>query len=214
MFFLYKIFYNSLLLYVGSTNNIQRRKREHKKSLNNGFDRPLYNYLRNNNIKFEQLIFEIIETDIDNKCDLLLAEGAMIKELLPVCNERIEGRTNKEWRNDNIEKIKENKRQYREKNIEKIKEYKKQYYEQNIEKIKEKSKIYRENNSEKYKEYRENNLEKERERCRKKSLIYRQNNLEKIKQYYNENRDLINKKQREAYHKKKQTTNKNLKESG
>lgn len=125
--FLYKIFYNGVLLYVGSTSDIKKRKILHKSGLKNGVDRPLYRYLRENNINFEELIFEIIETDINNKNDLLKEEGIMIKELSPLCNKDIAGRTSEEYSKDyyenNLENIKEYQKKYRENNIKKIKEY-------------------------------------------------------------------------------------------
>jgi gas vesicle protein len=60
-------------------------------------------------------------------------------------NRYIAGRTKKEYREDNKEKIKEQKKEYYEDNKEKIK----QYLENNKEKIKEQMKEYREDNKEK-----------------------------------------------------------------
>jgi hypothetical protein len=58
----------------------------------------------------------------------------------------------KEYRENNTEKIKEYLKEYRENNAEKMKEHMKEYYENNAEKIKEQMKEYYENNAEKIKE--------------------------------------------------------------
>ena len=59
-------------------------------------------------------------------------------------NNKIEGRTNKEWRTENKEKITEQKQQYYKDNI----EHKKQYYEDHKESIKEQRKQHYEDNKE------------------------------------------------------------------
>ena len=71
---------------------------------------------------------------------------------------------NKQYREDNKEKIDEYAKQYREENKEKIAEYTKQYREDNKEKITERKKQYYEDNKDYYrdyyKQYREDNKEK------------------------------------------------------
>ncbi len=69
----------------------------------------------------------------ERKEQLLQREGQVIREIVTL-NKIISGRTDKEWREDNKEKIKE-------------------YKETNKEKLKEKLKAYRETNKEKIKEY-------------------------------------------------------------
>ena len=59
-----------------------------------------------------------------NKQELYRREGEVIRQL-GTLNKCITGRTQKEYRNDNIEKIKENEKQYYIKNADKIKEDKK-----------------------------------------------------------------------------------------
>ena len=66
----------------------------------------------------------------------------------------------KQYRENNKEKIAEQRKQYREENKEKIAEYAKQYYEDNKEQIAERNKQYREDNKDYYKQYREDNKEK------------------------------------------------------
>ena len=79
-------------------------------------------------------------------------------------NKNIAGRTINEWREDNIEYIKE----YYENNKEDIKEQKKQYYAINKEDIKEQKKQYYENNKEHKKQYYENNKDRIAHRNAKK----------------------------------------------
>ena len=96
-------------------------------------------------------------------------------------NVRVEGRTQKEYRQDNKEKIAENNKNYREANKEKIqeyreankeyaKEYNKEYYEANKEKIQEQTKQYREANKEKAREQRKDSREEKDRPSKKKDL--------------------------------------------
>ena len=114
-------------------------------------------------------------------------------------NKNIPGRTDKEYREDNKEKLKEYNKEYREQNKEKLKEY----FEQNREKIKEYRKEYREQNREKIKEYRKEYYEQNREKINEKNKEYkkeyREQNREKLKEQkkeYNSQRvtcDICNK---------------------
>jgi hypothetical protein len=98
-------------------------------------------------------------------------------------------RTNKEWRFDNMEKVKEGKKRYYNKNIDKIKKRDKIYYEQNVDIIKETCKRYREQNIDKIKEigkrYREQNVDKIKEKDKR----YREQNFDKIKERHKKYRD-------------------------
>ena len=93
----------------------------------------------------------------------------------------------KEYRENNKEKLNEYFKEYYENNKEKLNEYFKEYYENNKEKHKEYCKEYRENNKEKHKEYRkeyyENNKEKIKEKHKEYRKEYYENNKEKIKEY-------------------------------
>ena len=95
----------------------------------------------------------------------------------------------KQYYEQNREKILERKKQYREQNREKILERKKRYREQNREKIAERKKQYREQNREKIAEYREQNREKIAER---------------EKQYYEQNREKILERKKQYREQKKQ----------
>ena len=77
----------------------------------------------------------------------------------------------KKYRKNNPDKVKESKKKYREQNADKLKEYDKKYYEQNADKQKERHKKYYENNADKIKEYnkewREQNPDKVKESKKK-----------------------------------------------
>jgi hypothetical protein len=77
-------------------------------------------------------------------------EGCYIRTLECV-NKNIAGRTNKEYREDNKEKIKANEKQFYEKNKNKIMTTGKEYHEKNKDKCKETAKEYRINNKDKLK---------------------------------------------------------------
>jgi group I intron endonuclease len=115
-------------VYVGSTTqSLSRRFSKHKIDCNK----------RNNNIHthFDKIgIHNFCISLLENypcttKSELLLREGHYIRELATL-NARIEGRTNKEYYQDNKEKIAE----YYQDNKEKRTEYKKEYYQENKEK--------------------------------------------------------------------------------
>ena len=138
---IYNYSYNNEILYIGSTFDLQDRERLHKSVLNNEksnqYNKPFYVYLRDQKLQIKDLKKEIINTTLKTKQELENFEGILIRQLRPKCNKVINGRTMKEYNEDNKEIIKENKKEYRLNNKEKIKEYKKEYYEDNKEKINE-----------------------------------------------------------------------------
>ena len=129
-----------------------------------------------------RLIYTTINGDWDNwyielyelypcscKAELCKKEGEIIR-LIANLNVKIEGRTQKEYRDNNKEKIAEKKKERYEENKEKIAEQKKEYRDNNKEKIAEKLKEWYEANKEKRKEYRDNNKEKIAEKKRQYNL--------------------------------------------
>jgi adenylate kinase family enzyme len=139
---IYKIIdigYN-LTYYGSTTEKLCRRISKH---------RYLYNNNKNNckvieifnKYGIENCKIELVENySCNNKNELEAREGYYIKNNDCV-NKRIEGRTRKEWYQDNKDDIRKQKKQYQEANKEKIKEYKKQYREDNKEKIKEQKRL-------------------------------------------------------------------------
>jgi len=118
-------------------------------------------------------------------------------------NKQIPGRTRKEYRLQNKEKIKKQRKEYELKNKDKIKEHRKEYELKNKEKIKERHKEYYLKNKEKIlkkdKEYRVINKEKKHNYYVKN----KEKKLKKQKEYYLKNKEKILKKQNERYQLKK-----------
>ena len=89
----YKYFFDDQLLYIGSTFDLQERERQHKSSVNNEnskkYNYPFYKYLRDQNILFEDLKKEIINTTLSTKKELQKFEGILIRQLEPKCNKLI-----------------------------------------------------------------------------------------------------------------------------
>lgn len=116
----------SEVLYVGSTCDLDKRKRHHYSdcynSRHNNFNMPLYEYIRNNNINFrDDCIFEI-EDEIRQEMEeddnvfrkrLKQSEEEFMEQLKPKCNKNraYDGREKKEYYKEywerNKEKLKE-----------------------------------------------------------------------------------------------------------
>ena len=161
---IYKIICNVTgMVYYGSTiKSLKQRLTKHKSD---------YKQYLNGNYRYTTS-FKIIENgDYNiylvedyrclNKKQLESIERVYIENYKCI-NKCVVGRTNKEYYQDNKDKIKE----YYENNKHKINEYKKDYYQKNKDKLKEYQKEYRANNKHKIKEYnkeyRENNKHKAR----------------------------------------------------
>ena len=144
--------------YIGSSVNFKERKYDHKRNCNNikrrEYNYKVYKFIRNNG-GFDNWDFEILlEPEVENKKELRLKYEAKYQlDLKPELNVIQEGRTPKEWREDNKEELIEYQKEYRENNKEKIK----QYYENNKEKISRTKKEY-------YEDHKEEILEKKRKK--------------------------------------------------
>jgi hypothetical protein len=143
-------------VYYGSTcNDLRFRKYEHKNKKKCS-SKILFE-------KYDDVRIELIEYyPCNNKEELFKKEGEYIREN-KCLNRCIAGRTRKEWREDNKEKLTEQRKEYRENNKEKIAEYNANYNREYIKKNKEKraenKKEWNENNKEKIAKYnREYNL--------------------------------------------------------
>ena len=138
--------------YIGSTTEelsqrMARHRRDFKQFLISD-KRFISSYDLFNEYGVENCKIELIEY---YKCDTLQElrrkEGEHIKNTECV-NKRVAGRTDKEYYNDNKDRIKEVNKTYYEDNIDKIKEY----YQNNKDKIKEQTKEHYQNNKDKIKE--------------------------------------------------------------
>ena len=90
---------------------------------------------------------------------------------------------NKQYRENNKERIKEVNKQWKENNKEYYKEYKKQWEKNNKEYIKEQRKQYKENNKEQIKEQRKQYRKNNKEHIKEYNKQYRENNKENNLQY-------------------------------
>ena len=188
-------------IYIGSTTNFYQRTRAHKTSCNNpngkSYNLHVYKFIRDNG-GWKNWRMDLIEFyECNNKLELLRREGELIKNLKPTLNKDVPGRTQKEYYENNKEKIKEKIKEYYKNNIDKIKEYK----ENNKEKIKEKQKEYKENNKEKLKEF----LKEYKNKKNDKLKIYQ-------KQFYEVNKDKLKEKAKIYYEKNKDKVKDKLKE--
>ena len=141
------------LTYYGSTTQpLAKRLSQHKKNRNLCMTKNMTN----------PKIY-LVESFPCNTKEELHARERFYVEQYPCCNKHIPLRTNKEWCENNIDKMKEYKKEYRLKNKNKIIEWRennkdnikqkaKEYRQANIDKIKEREKEYREANKDKISE--------------------------------------------------------------
>jgi hypothetical protein len=166
--------YDDALVYVGSTiRTLEERFSCHKSNKSCS----LYKYV---NGDWDNWFIELYENyPCKNEYHLRLREGEVQREIATI-NKLVAGRSQKQWREDNREKISEKKKQYREHNREKVLEQKKQYRQNNREKCLERDRRYREHN---------------REKCLERDRRYYEDNREKRleynKQYHEDNREKI-----------------------
>ena len=137
--------------YIGSSCQLlSKRMAWHRQAYQQTINRNRPLYQKMNAIGVKNFYIELLEEyPCDNVEQLRRREGEMIRELKPVLNKDIAGRTDKEWSMDNPEKIKEYKKQYGKIHKEQIKDYNKQYRENNIDMIKQQQKLYHQKNKEK-----------------------------------------------------------------
>ena len=161
--------YDTTLIYVGSTiNPLYKRLGSHKGDSKSRKSK-LYTVINND---WENWYIELYELyPCVNVEELTKREGEIIR-LISNLNERIAGRSNKEWRQDNAEYVKERKKEHYEQNKDRLSIESKKRYSDNPEKKLKQSAKYRENNKEKMTEqkrkYRLENADKLNERKREK----------------------------------------------
>ena len=152
--------------YYGSTvQSLSARMVRHRIEARCGSNRILYNHMREVGIEHFK-IYLVKHFPCNSKEELLAEEGKYIRKLhggFRSLNKVIAGRTKKQYREDNKDKIKQSAKQYREANKEKIRKTKKQYREANKNKEKDRMKQYYEANKDKMKQYREANKDKKKQ---------------------------------------------------
>jgi len=155
---LHKEDFNNENIYVGSTTNFIQRKKSHKKTCNNtcekSYNMNLYQHIRANGGWENWVMIQIEPFSCNSKKELETRERYWIEILKSKLNCVIPTRTQKEYRNDNIDIIKENLKKYYKENANKIIEQHKKYYNDNKDKILEYKKKYRRDNIDKILEYK------------------------------------------------------------
>jgi hypothetical protein len=164
-------------IYIGATVvKLARRMAKHRCGFKQWTTGKSKHYVTSYEIlKREDAYIELLQTfPCLCKEELDQREGQLIRETECV-NKNIPGRTLKQYREDNIEKIQQWKAQYYQDNTDKLKAKQKQYYAFNTDKIKQ----YKIDNAEKInqqnKQYRAKHADKTKQ--------YRIDNAEKTKQY-------------------------------
>ena len=129
--------------YVGSTEHFTERCQKHKKTGYNtnqtAYNYKLYKFIRANGGIDNFIIEPIYECDVE---DRYIEEQRWFELLKPTLNTNYPNRSDKQYRIDNDEYLKEYFKQYRENNKQKILEYAKQYRENNKQKLLEEKKQY------------------------------------------------------------------------
>jgi hypothetical protein len=174
-------------VYVGSTTQpLSKRMGQHRRKSKTHDSLQLYQHIRDYGA--ENFYIELFESfPCDNNEQLRKREGEVIRGV-GTLNKRIEGRTMKEWYEDNKQRMKEYGKVYREKNKDELMQYHKQYYEANRDKLNEASrenskehyKANRERYQELHKRYYEDNKEKMREKHREYSKAHSEKYKEKV----------------------------------
>ena len=204
LYYFYRITHKDypLLNYIGSTNNIKRRKIQHKYNFlnqsSNEHNKSLYQFLRSNNISFKDLEFEIL---LEDECFIpFLIENLFIQQFNSIedgLNDRfpfISENDRKQKQNKYQKNAYQNNPEHREKRNENSRIY----YQENREKISVTNMKYNEENYDKIREYQKHYKQDNKNKIENQNKVYIQNNLNKIlennRQYYQINKDIINQK--------------------
>jgi len=173
---IYKLCCGELTYYGSTTQSLHKRKYGHKMKYleyKKGLRRYTTSFLLfqlDEENDFENVnIILVEECPCNSKYELHQRERYYIENNECV-NKVIPTRTDREYRQDNIEKEREYRKKYKEKNKERIKEKRKEYYERNKDRIKN----YRDANREKHREYMKEYMRKNRERIREYKKKYRE----------------------------------------
>ena len=118
---------NENLIYVGSTcNSLTRRLSQHKSNFKRYYNNGIGNYVTSFEIvKFPDCYIELLENfPCNNKTELNAREGFHIRKMNCV-NKQVAGRSNKEYYENNKDKVLEKQKEYRENNKEVVSQQKK-----------------------------------------------------------------------------------------
>lgn len=168
--------------YIGSTcqNTLANRLSGHVKDFKR-FRNGKCNYLTSFKIlENDNYDIQLIENyQCESKDELHAREGYWIK-LTDCVNKYVAGRTIKQWREDNKDKINEYQKKYDNDNQDKLNEYRKEYREENKDKINEYQKDYREANKDKILEQKRKYYEANKNKILEQKKKYREAKKNKI----------------------------------
>jgi predicted GIY-YIG superfamily endonuclease len=174
MYVIYYISYQNELLYVGSTEHIAQRKRDHKSACFNKndtrYNKKLYKYIRSQGIEWSSLQWSFEECLLETKKEAFEYETKKQIELNPLCNNILAKQSQKQRYEKNKEHIIEKNKEWAQNNREKVREIKKRYVENNPEKNRESKQKYKEKNREEL-----NRRERERRAWKKISMEFLNN---------------------------------------
>jgi hypothetical protein len=148
-------------IYTGHTTEMTKRKAEHKSDCTNPnsdkYNQKKYQYIRENGGWDEWLMIEIEKYPCKDKPEAIARERVIQAEMKAKLNTNVPGRTKKEWRIDNHEKLLKQKKQYYQDNRESILERVSNYVQDNRDKV-------LENKKQHYQDNRENLAEKAKQK--------------------------------------------------
>ena len=175
----YRLIYNDITYYVGSTTNMRQRKSQHRRGCynekNKDYNYPLYKFIRENEgFNNWKMIMVHAYPECKTSEELRMHERNHIEELKPSLNVNRPIVTEEEKQNEANDRSRkarlknpEQLKQWRLENAEHIKKYKLQYCVDNADKIREYAEAHRDEINLKGKMYREANAEKIKERDKK-----------------------------------------------
>jgi hypothetical protein len=200
-------------IYIGSTiQTLSQRLTKHRNDYKQ-WKKGNYGYTRSFSL-IERGDYHIILLEpfpCNNQEELTARERHYIDN--NVCLNKVKpGRSYKEWREDNKDKIKEQNKEYYQDNKEKIREQMKEWRHDNKEKLKEQQKERYQDNKEKIKEKTKNWYQNNKDKIREYNKEYRQVNNEKIKEKkkeymkerYQDNKEKIKEKFKRYYQENKE----------
>ena len=183
---IYKIYCNITgETYYGSTvQSLAKRVGQHRETYHK-WKKGDFGYMKSFDIidRGEYVYSLVEEYPCENKEQLYARERYWI-ENNECINKHIPGRTNKEWYQDNKEKVLEKAKKHREQNKEHLLEKEQEYREQNRENLRAGYKKYREQNKEKVAEKQKEWREQNKEKVAEKQKEWREQNKEKISEKY------------------------------
>jgi len=161
-------------IYIGHTTNVVKRKQRHKYCCNNSsckdYTNYVYQFIRNTGGWCNWDMVVLVELNCNDKYETERNESKYIEELQTTLNKQIPTRTDKEYYEQNKDKIIEQQKEYYEQNKDKIAEYR----EKNKDKIAEYNKEYKEQNKETLTEYNKEYRRQNREKILEQKKAYRE----------------------------------------